>query len=356
MIALFEEAYKGRKIIVTGSAGFKGAWLCFWLKQLGATVKGVDRISNGTLGDILRIEPVSEVTDITDLTALSQVIQRFEPDLIFHLAAQPLVSVSYEKPYATFMTNVLGTLNVLEVFRNTASVTGLVNVTSDKVYRNDGKTLLTETDSLGGSDPYSASKACAELLTKAYYDSFFANARPVVTARAGNIVGGGDWSRDRLLPDLFRALSAGETFAVRNQEAVRPWQHVFDALSGYLLLGSEMLRQKKTLSGAWNFGPEQQGITVGEVIEEVYRYWPPVQPVAQVSPSFAEHQVLKIDASKALTLGWKSIWPLRQTLHHTTAWYREYYRDGSDMYEVSLASLNRYVQDARQMGLAWASS
>ena len=269
-MVIFGGVYRGRRVFVTGHTGFKGAWLSRWLVRVGADVTGyaLEPPSDPSLFQALRLQDDVRhiVADVRDHERLTGEMAKARPEVVFHLAAQPLVRESYLAPRPTFDTNVMGTVNVLEAARRSASVSAVVVVTSDKCYRNegDGRALL-EGDPLGGLDPYSSSKGCAELVTAAYAASFFAEGScAIASARAGNVIGGGDWAADRIVPDCVRALAAGETVVVRNPEAVRPWQHVLEPLAGYLGLGESLLQGGHEFAGPWNFGPSpgDQGLTV----------------------------------------------------------------------------------------------
>jgi CDP-glucose 4,6-dehydratase len=325
-------------VLVTGHTGFKGSWLVTWLLELGAHVVGValppedDRPSMFRLLDLQsRID--SRFLDIRNLTATRELLARCQPEVIFHLAAQSLVRRSYAQPVDTYAINIMGTVHVLEAARRTPSVRSIVIVTSDKCYENHGWSVgYRENEPMGGHDPYSSSKGAAELITAAYRRSFFqepSSAR-VASGRAGNTIGGGDWSEDRLIPDLLRAIESGTLLHLRNPGAVRPWQHVLEPLSGYLRLAATLLSPGgERYADGWNFGPaEENVITVARLVEQLRAAWPgcPVQLASEPSPSGPwEEQMLRLDVSKARQkLGWSPLLSIREVVELTVAWYQAY--------------------------------
>ena len=331
-------ALSGRKILVTGHTGFNGSWLSLWLSSLGAEVVGLslDPPSEPSLFKAIDLarRMRSLRGDVTDFDHLRRVFGDEQPEIVFHLAAQPIVRRSYREPRATFETNVMGTVNVLEAARLTESVRSVVNVTSDKCYENREWTKgYRETDGLGGNDPYSSSKACAELVTAAYLKSFFSGdggSRPVLalaSVRAGNIIGGGDWGEDRLIPDCVRALSRGEPVHLRYPRAVRPWQHVLDALSGLLVIGEKLLDEGVRYAGAWNLGPSGETLwTVEQVVRRVCSLWGGGEYRMAEGPHALETNLLILDCSKALRLlGWKARLSTELAIEKTVAWYRHFY-------------------------------
>ena len=349
--------WKGRRVLVTGHTGFKGAWLSLWLQQLGADVYGfaLPPASNPNLFELAEIGKgmASDLGDIRDAASVCAVFERCRPEVIFHLAAQALVSEGYADPVTTFETNVMGTVNLFDAVRRTSEVLAIVNITSDKCYENrEWPWPYRENDRLGGHDPYASSKACAELVTAAYRASFFSaadSAPRIATARAGNVIGGGDWSRDRLMPDLIGAFVAGKPAQLRNPLAVRPWQHVLEPLAGYLLLAQQLFDGNDRYAGAWNFGPgEDDHRDVAFVARRIAKLWSESARCENSAESFPhETQLLRIDANKARQqLGWKSRWNLDQTLLHTASWYRAWH-DGRDMREQTLAQINSYQQEAQ---------
>ena len=323
--------WSGRRVLVTGNTGFKGAWLSLWLTELGADVHGLSAglLPGPSLHAAARLDDAIAWTraDVRDGAAVARVVRAFRPEVVVHLAAQSLVRRSLTEPRETFETNVIGTLNVLEAARAGGEVRVVVNVTSDKCYENpeDG-VARREEDPKGGADPYSASKACAELLAHAYHQSLLSGdpgALRLGSARAGNVIGGGDWAPDRLLPDIVRAAEAGESVAIRNPDAVRPWQHVLNPLSGYLVL-AERLWEGAAAPGGWNFGPElHESITVRELAERVAARWPgPLAWSVDPAPHPHEARTLVLDSGKARDLlGWAPLWSLDEALDATVGWY-----------------------------------
>ena len=360
------ETYSGERIFVTGHTGFKGAWLAEWLLALGADVTGyaLEPPTRPSLFDALELggRVGHVVADVRDRDRLSAEVQAAQPSVVFHLAAQAIVRRAYAEPRETFETNVMGTVNVLEAARVCPAVRAVVIVTSDKCYQNhETDRAFVETDAMGGRDPYSASKGCAELVTAAYRDSYFAGGAAVASVRAGNVIGGGDWAADRIIPDSVRALVAGEPVVVRNPDAVRPWQHVLEPLSGYLQLGALLLRDGRLHEGAWNFGPTGQGgdRPVRWVVERFLEAWSSGSwtTPADAVPQPHEAHLLRIDAAKAREqLGWAPVWDAPTAVRNTASWYREYYRAPAEGRELVDHQITAYEDDARAAGLAWAVS
>jgi len=356
----FGTAYGGRRVLVTGHTGFKGSWLSLWLQALGAEVAGIalDPSSEPSHWDLLRLSVADHRIDIRDEAAVRGVLAAERPEIVFHLAAQPLVRRSYREPVTTWATNVMGTVHVLEAARNTPSVRAAVVVTTDKCYENrEWPWAYRERDRLGGHDPYSASKAGAELVAASYRTAFLQEpSTPLLaTGRGGNVIGGGDWSEDRLIPDLVRALVAREPLVIRSPRATRPWQHVLDCLSGYLLLGQRLLAGDTTSADAWNFGPDREGNrTVEQVLGDLARTWPQLRWQVTSSPQAPEARLLQLDTAKAkMHLGWRPVWNLEKAVHHTADWYRRWLELG----EVPSADqLNAYITDAVAADLAWATA
>ncbi len=387
-MVMFGGVYAGRRVLVTGHTGFKGSWLTQWLLDLGAEVTGY-ALAPPTEPSLFAAAGIGQEeagrargtgrftdlrADVRERLALGQALETASPEIVFHLAAQPLVRRSYAEPHLTYETNVMGTVNLLEEVRALAfSGRGprvVVNVTSDKCYENaETGRPYAEGDSLGGFDPYSSSKACAELVTAAYRRSFFVEpAMPrIASARAGNVIGGGDWGEDRILPDCARALSAAVPVMVRNPDAVRPWQHVLESLSGYLWLGASLWRRPAVAGdaagaydGAWNFGPgAESSVTVREVVELFLKTWGGGEwrPAPEAVHSPHEAAVLVLDAGKAeRELGWRAAWSVAEAVAASARWYREF-RAGAAapaLLERCREDIAAYCQAAARAGSAWA--
>ncbi|WP_255367256.1 CDP-glucose 4,6-dehydratase [Dyella sp. OK004] len=353
---MFGGAYAGRRVLVTGHTGFKGSWLCLWLVTLGAKVTGLalEPDTAPAHWSLLDLNEVNDLrVDLRDGPSVHRALAQIQPEIVFHLAAQPLVRRSYREPLLTFDTNVMGLMHLLEAVRSTRSVQAVVNATTDKVYLEqvtDGG--YREDHPLGGHDPYSTSKACAELLSDCYRKSFFAETGPLLsTARAGNVIGGGDWSEDRLVPDIVRAASSKQILRIRNPDAVRPWQHVLEPLSGYLRLG-QLLLAGKQVEGPWNFGPTPDAtMSVGTLAAQMQAQWAGLQVEPQPGDHPYEAKTLQLDCSKAQReLGWRAIWNAEDTLGHTIEWYRAYYERNE---LLSTANLHSYTHAARAARLDW---
>ncbi len=364
--------YRNRRVLVTGHTGFKGAWLSIWLHRLGAQVSGFalppdparpTLFAEGDVGARMR----SHIGDVRDLKAVDRVLQEEEPEVVLHLAARSLVRPSYRDPLDTWSTNVMGTAHLLEAVRRQPSVAAVVVVTSDKCYHNrEWHLAYRENDAMGGADPYSSSKGAQEILTASWRSSFFssvgdAHSAGIATARAGNVVGGGDWAEDRLMPDLVTALSGGAPALIRNPRAVRPWQHVLEPLSGYLWLAARLHGEPAVHAGAWNFGPEAVGSApVGEVADRVVAAWGSgswTTPVAAGEGEPHEATLLRLDCTKATTqLGWRSVYGLDETITETIAWYRAHAAQPGafNTQRVTERQIESYEQRARKAGAAWA--
>lgn len=328
-------AYRNRRVLVTGHTGFKGSWLCSWLLDLGAEVTGLALPPNTdpNLMEILGLADrmVSRIADIRQETEVRCVLEESRPEIIFHLAAQPLVRKSYADPIETFATNVLGTAHVLNATRQLDSVRAIVSVTTDKVYENrEWAWPYREIDPLGGLDPYSASKAAAELVTAVYQKNLCRGKIAIATARGGNVIGGGDWSADRIVPDIVRAINADEPIILRNPEAVRPWQHVLELCEGYLELGLRLYESGDDFAQAWNFGPHSfEHVTVGELTNALLNVWGrPGHPVKVEGSPLHEAQILRLDIAKAFSrLSWTPRLGVQEALVWTGRWYKAYYDD-----------------------------
>ena len=353
---MFNGIYQGRKVLLTGHTGFKGSWLAYWLQRLGAEVCGyaLPAPTDPSHWNLLNLDMRSEVADIRDGQALGRVFQEFQPEMVFHLAAQPLVRASYRDPVETYSTNFMGTLNVFEACRKSESVRAIINVTSDKCYENrEWARGYREEDAMGGHDPYSSSKGCSELLTASYRNSYFNNAAfgvkhqtLLASCRAGNVIGGGDWAEDRLIPDIMRAVAADKPVEIRNPAATRPWQHVLEPLGGYLLVGRRLLEGKAEYATGWNFGPaEEADLSVRQVVESIKRHWSRIDyRLAQAVDAPHEANLLKLDCTKARKqLNWHPVWDSEKTFEKTVGWYREFYESGVLATESDLTEYMKQV-------------
>ncbi len=343
--------WKDKRVLLTGHTGFKGAWMSLWLHSMGAKVQGFalappttpSLFEEAKVGDLIQ----SNLGDIRDFAAIAKVVKDFKPEIVFHMAAQPLVRYSYDEPLETYATNVMGTAHVLESIRAIDSVRAVVNVTTDKCYENrEWVWGYREDEAMGGYDPYSSSKACSELVTAAYRQSFLDKAGiAVATARAGNVIGGGDWAKDRLIPDILRAFANKQPVSIRNPNSIRPWQHVLEPLSGYLLLAEKLCAEPASFSQAWNFGPKDDDAKpVGWIVESMASKWG-----KEASWSFDEgnhpHEAhyLKLDISKARqSLGWSPRWSLDQALDHTVEWHMAWMQ-GKDVRSQCIKQIEDYL-------------
>jgi CDP-glucose 4,6-dehydratase len=360
---IFKNIYHNTRTLVTGHTGFKGSWLALWLTQMGAKVTGysLQPPTEPNHFHLLDMDIVSTIGDVRDLEKLKQVFKEQRPAVIFHLAAQPIVRLSYKDPVETFSSNVMGTINVFEASRASGTVRAIVNVTSDKCYENrEWPWGYREIDPVGGYDPYSASKGCAELITSCWRNSFFnrkdygcAHHTLLASGRAGNVIGGGDWAIDRLIPDMIRAVKQNEKVKIRNPHATRPWQHVLEPLSGYLLLGQKLLEGREEFADAWNFGPSEDGnATVGEIADQMKKAWPRIDyEINMISDQPHEAGMLRLDCSKTRTkLQWKPVWNGKTAVEKTALWYRNLCESN----EVrSLADIHSYIADAKNKHISW---
>ena len=351
---MFSNVFKNKTVLVTGHTGFKGSWLCIWLKELGADLVGY-ALEPYTERDNFIVsgleDRITHITgDVRDFQKLSKVFEEYQPEFVFHLAAQAIVRESYVNPKETYDINIGGTVNVLECCRLTDSVRVIVNVTSDKCYENKEWIWgYRENDPMGGYDPYSSSKGCSELVTAAYRKSFFnpddfkRHKKSLASVRAGNVIGGGDWQKDRIIPDCIRALESNKPIGIRNPNATRPWQHVLEPLSGYLLLASKMYEEPQKFCGAWNFGPNYDSIIpVGEVAEKVVARWGNGSWI-DLSDKNAPHEakLLSLDISKANSyLKWFPVWGIEKTIEKTVDWYKEYRK--KDSYRICINQIEEF--------------
>lgn len=353
----FADIYKGRSVLITGHTGFKGSWLTLWLTEMGAEVTGISlpAETNPNHWKLLKLPIHEYCQDIRDFNSIRDCIQKAKPDIVFHLAAQPLVRHSYRDPLETWSTNVMGTANVLEACRQQVSVRAIVVVTSDKCYENkEWERGYRENDRLGGRDPYSASKACSELVAESYRQSFFGtdSSHLLATARAGNVIGGGDWSEDRLIPDLIRALEKKQSLEIRSPQATRPWQHVLESLSGYLLIGQKLLSGEKAFAEAWNFGPDLEGnSTVSDVLCKFNNHLHTLRWHTTEKSQPHEAELLYLDSSKANTvLNWKPVWNIDKSIEQTANWYKKLMVDNE---LISRLQLSNYIKTAHDQCAIW---
>jgi CDP-glucose 4,6-dehydratase len=366
---MFDNIYKNRKVFVTGNTGFKGSWLTAWLLKLGAKVYGIskDIPTKPSMFEELGLEKRIEYynQDVRDLKSVKEIIDEIKPDILFHLAAQPLVSVSYADPVETISTNVLGTTNILEALRTVNHKCVGIIITSDKCYDNvEWVWGYKETDNLGGKDMYSGSKAAAELIIKSYYYSFFNKSDSnvnIVSARAGNVIGGGDWAKDRVVPDCIRSWTNNEIVEIRSPNATRPWQHVLEPLSGYLTLGMQLYRGNDLNGESFNFGPlSQYSQTVEVLIEDLSKHWnnSDTGQAYKITGNVKFHEVglLKLNCDKALLLlKWLPTLDYEKLIEFTGSWYLKFYKEKINMFDFTLSQIDEYEKIASDKEIQWAS-
>ncbi len=365
-VIVFNDIYRGKKVLVTGHTGFKGSWLTTWLLKLGAEVVGVskDIPTNPSIFEVLKLEEriTHYSADIRDLDKMIEIFRLEKPDFLFHLAAQPIVSTSYENPIETLSSNIMGTANILETLRILDNPITAVMITSDKAYDNIEQVWgYKESDAMGGKDIYSGSKGGAELVIKSYYHSFFKNSKNIRLAigRAGNVIGGGDWAKDRIVVDCVEAWSRNKRVEIRSPKATRPWQHVLEPLSGYLDLGAELHRRDELHGEAFNFGPRaEQNHTVLQLLTDLAKYWEIDEPY-QVTDNIPFHEagLLKLNCDKALFyLQWQSTMLYPDTIRFTSEWYYNYYKEIGDIYTKTVEQIGEYENLAKKQSLKWTTN
>jgi len=351
-LVIDKDFWQGKRVFLTGHTGFKGSWLSLWLVFLGAKVKGyaLNPPTSPSLFNEAQVDSIidSQIGDIRDQDTLHESMTTFNPDILIHMAAQPLVRYSYAEPIETYEVNVIGTAKVLEVARSCDNLKVIINITTDKCYENDGRSEgYKEGDPMGGYDPYSSSKGCAELVASAYRRSFFQEQGVrVASVRAGNVIGGGDWAVDRLIPDILKSFETNKPVVIRNPKATRPWQHVLEPLSGYLMLAQKMFNSHKKYDEGWNFGPDKEDIKpVDWILDEMIKKWPKSSWELDKNSNPHEAGSLQLDISKAkFKLGWKPVWKLSHTLEKIVVWHRAWL-DKKNMKSVCLAEIEEYTND-----------
>ena len=347
-----QEFWKGKRVFLTGHTGFKGSWLSLWLYSLGAEVRGyaLNPPTSPSLFREAKIDTIidSQIADIRDQDTLHESMTGFNPDILIHMAAQPLVRYSYDAPIETYEVNVIGTAKVLEVARSCPNLRAIVNITTDKCYENDGRAEgYKENDPMGGYDPYSSSKGCAELVASSYRRSFLQDQGiGIASVRAGNVIGGGDWADDRLIPDILRSFEKNKPVVIRNPKATRPWQHVLEPLSGYLILAQNLYKDQKKYAEGWNFGPNEKDVQpVDWILDKMISKWPNSSWELDNNSNPHEAGFLKLDISKAKSkLGWSPVWELSQTLERIVSWHQAWLNK-DDMQAVCLTEIEEYMRE-----------
>ena len=347
-----QEFWKGKRVFLTGHTGFKGSWLSLWLYSLGAEVRGyaLNPPTSPSLFREAKIDTIidSQIADIRDQDTLHESMTGFNPDILIHMAAQPLVRYSYDAPIETYEVNVIGTAKVLEVARSCPNLRAIVNITTDKCYENDGRAEgYKENDPMGGYDPYSSSKGCAELVASSYRRSFLQDQGiGIASVRAGNVIGGGDWADDRLIPDILRSFEKNKPVVIRNPKATRPWQHVLEPLSGYLILAQNLYKDQKKYAEGWNFGPNEKDVQpVDWILDKMISKWPNSSWELDNNSNPHEAGFLKLDISKAKSkLGWSPVWELSQTLERIISWHQAWLNK-DDMQTVCLTEIEEYMRE-----------
>jgi len=347
-----KEFWSGKRVFITGHTGFKGSWLSLWLGHLGSSVKGYALLpqTSPSLFEVANVGELidSQYGDIRDQELLHESMVNFDPDILIHMAAQSLVRYSYNNPVETYEINVIGTAKVLEVARSCNNLKAIINITTDKCYENEGfDKSYKETDLMGGYDPYSSSKGCAELIASSYRRSYLSDLGiGVASVRAGNVIGGGDWASDRLIPDILRSFQKNKPVIIRNPKATRPWQNVLEPLSGYLILAQKLYKNNKDYSEGWNFGPKEHDVeSVGWILDQMIAQWPGSSWKLDQDPNPHEEGFLKLDISKAeLELDWKPLWKLNYTLKKIILWHKAW-QNKEDMQAICLEDIEGYMKD-----------
>lgn len=367
---LFKGIFHNKKVFITGHTGFQGAWLSLWLNSLGAKVVGysLEPPTKPSLFDIVNLKEdiINIKGDVSDLQHLYSILKEHKPTFVFHLAAQSLVRLSYEKPIETFQTNVIGTLNILEGIRKIPTIRSCIIMTSDKCYENrEWVYAYRENDSLGGSDPYSASKGAAEIITSSYRKSFFENLVQnkkigIASVRAGNVIGGGDWAKDRIMSDSMRSLLSKKIITVRNPNAVRPWQHVLEPLAGLLWLSARMIENPIKYSGPWNFGPSisNSNVTVKDIVLKTIKQWGggKWKETKNSKSAHPESNYLRLDSTKAANLlQWYPVYSIEDAISETVSWYKNYGTRHIEMKKFTLEQIHNYSKRAKEMNIVWAN-
>jgi CDP-glucose 4,6-dehydratase len=347
-----KEFWSGKRVFITGHTGFKGSWLSLWLGHLGSSVKGYALLpqTSPSLFEVANVGELidSQYGDIRDQELLHESMVNFDPDILIHMAAQSLVRYSYNNPVETYEINVIGTAKVLEVARSCNNLKAIINITTDKCYENEGfDKSYKETDPMGGYDPYSSSKGCAELIASSYRRSYLSDLGiGVASVRAGNVIGGGDWASDRLIPDILRSFQKNKPVIIRNPKATRPWQNVLEPLSGYLILAQKLYKNNKDYSEGWNFGPKEHDVeSVGWILDQMIAQWPGSSWKLDQDPNPHEEGFLKLDISKAeLELDWKPLWKLDYTLKKIILWHKAW-QNKENMQAICLEDIEGYMKD-----------
>ena len=344
--------WKNKKVLLTGHTGFKGSWLSTWLKKLGAELIGISK-DTPTVPSLFELAQVSQkmvsiTGDINEIDDLEKIVSKYKPEIVIHMAAQSLVRKSYESPIDTFTTNVIGTANLLDVVKRIGGTRVFINVTSDKCYANTNQVNgFSEDSPMGGYDPYSSSKGCAELVTSAYRRSFLQNQGiGLASVRAGNVIGGGDWAENRLIPDILRSFEKNKSVVIRNPKATRPWQHVLEPLSGYLILAQKMYDDKNKYAEGWNFGPNEKDVkSVDWILDKMINKWPDASWKLDRDSSPYEAGFLQLDIAKTKSkLGWRPVWELSYTLEKIISWHKAWL-DKEDMQVICLEQIEEYMKD-----------